>query len=92
MTASVFRQISPNCVKIYLSSEVRSKINGNEVIVEEIDGLLMIREPIITDNRRLKINKTNNLVTYTSSTATNYLGKWNVEIEGDYLVLDNEEK
>lgn len=92
MTVSVIRQLSPNCVKIHLSSEVRSKINGNEVVVEEIDGLLMIREPIITDNKRLKINKTNNLVTYTSGTANDYLGKWNVEIEGDYFVLDNEEK
>lgn len=80
----------PNSVQIYLPKKIRERINGNEIVITETEDGFCIREPVIMDNKRLTI-KNGKQVVYTSSTAKELIGEYDIDFKGDFIILTNVE-
>ena len=76
----------PNSVNVYLPKKLRCEIK--EVIVTEINGLINVREAMIDDYKTLKVKKDGHF-TYSSENAKEFIGAWNIEVDGDYFIFNN---
>ena len=62
-------------------------ITGTEVVIKEEAGHMMIREPIIIDNRTFKITN-RRVIHYTPiNPGELFFGFYSVKKEGDYFIL-----
>ena len=75
-----------NSINIYLSKEVRNKIQGNRVFIKEVKNELWIREALQMDEKTLKITSDAH-ISYSSPNAKEFIGEFEYEFEDDFIVL-----
>ncbi len=88
-TVKIYDHNELNSVVIKLPRQAREHIEGCEIVVDQINNELHIREAIMMDNKRLKIQRDNKF-TFTGIAAKELIGEYEFEIEGDYIILYKE--
>ena len=86
---SITDHTKPRSITIYFPKNVVNIIGKREVVIKEDGESLMIREALIMDNKTFKINKEGSL-SYTSTYAKEYIGRWSVEESEGWLYLFKE--
>ena len=86
MFATITNHIRPTTICIYLSCKVFDKLHSRSVVIEELSNGIRFREAVIMDNKTRTLLK-NGIVAFTSATARQLVGKYDVDVEGDWFYL-----
>ena len=84
---AIHKQTGPNSILINLHSDLVAFIKSDEVVVKECGDEIHIREATLLDGKSLKCIGPSKQITYTSKNARGFIGKYDHEIEGDFIIL-----
>lgn len=87
MTASITKLKYNRTISVHLSNEIINLLKTRTIVVRERLGEIFIRPSSIDDAKTYAISKRSNSFSYTVENSNDFIGKYNAEEDGAYIVL-----
>lgn len=84
---TIYKHSRNQTIALYLYSEVLKLLDSKEIVVEVVNSIIRIRAASLLDNNSRKIPRSN-IISFAVDDCDMYLGKYNVEQEGDWFYLE----
>lgn len=79
-------KLSDRTALIYIGKQLRQMFKSGFAVVSIVHGSLIIREALLADINRHKISVVNQIA-FTHDCATEFIGQWDYEVQGDEIRL-----
>lgn len=87
---TIYKHTRDNTIALYFYSAILKQFGYREIVIEVEGESIKFRAPTLLDNNVRKIPRSN-IVSFPIEDCDKYLGKYNVEQEGDWFYLEKTE-